>query len=86
MLVSLIVVNLDWNNLQNQIIPILNEKVLGNIKINENTSISLALPNIDWSHFAGCMNKTANQSRRCAAYEKTLWDRYGTKPVQQDSG
>lgn len=79
-------VNLDWNNLQNQIIPILNDKVLGNIKIDEKTSISLALPNIDWSHFAGCMNKTANGYKTVTADCATEIIRYIWDAVQMNKG
>ena len=79
-------VNLDWNNLQNQIIPILNDKVLGNIKIDEKTSISLALPNIDFSHFAGCMNKTANGYKVVTADSATEIIRYIWNTVQMNKG
>lgn len=50
---------LNWNNLQNQIIPILNDKLLGNIKINDELSISLKLNDIDWGKFAGCLDKNS---------------------------
>ncbi len=47
---------LNWNNLQNQIIPLLNQ-LLSNIEIDENTTISLKLNAIDWGKFAGCLDK-----------------------------
>lgn len=45
--------NLKWNNLQNQVVPLLNEKVLGSLNIN-GTKLSLKLPNIKWGAIAGC--------------------------------
>lgn len=77
-------INLDWNNIHNQIIPILNDKVLGNIKINDKTSLSLTIPNIDWSHFAGCMNKTANGYETVTADSATEIIRYIWNTVQKN--
>ncbi len=54
-------VKLDWNNLQNQIVPILNEKLLKNLNI-KGTKVSLELPNIDWSLIAGCTTSANGQT------------------------
>ena len=50
---------LNWNKLQDQIVPLLNEKVLNNIDIN-GTKLSLKLNNIDWGKLAGCLDKNGN--------------------------
>lgn len=43
----------EWGNLQNEIIPLLNSKVLNSITVNDKT-ISLLLPPLDWAALAGC--------------------------------
>ncbi|MDE5671697.1 MAG: hypothetical protein K2I14_09610, partial [Eubacterium sp.] len=49
-------IQLNWNKLQNQVVPILNDKVLGNININ-GKEVSLKLNDIDWGVLAGCLDK-----------------------------
>ena len=43
----------EWSNLQNEIVPLLNSKVLNSITINDK-SLSLLLPPLDWAALAGC--------------------------------
>lgn len=53
MLLGIFKVNVNWNNIQNEIIPLLNKSVLSNINIGSK-NVSLNLPNIDWGALAGC--------------------------------
>ncbi len=53
LLLGLLKVNVNWNNIQNEIIPLLNKSVLANINI-KSKNVSLNLPNIDWGALAGC--------------------------------
>jgi hypothetical protein len=68
---------LTWNNLQNEIIPLLNDKVLKDIKIGS-TKLSLTIPNINWSKLAGCGTLssdsiTANKNNETVVVLKYLW-------------
>lgn len=67
--------SLDWNNLQNQIVPVLNEKVLSNLNIN-GAKLSLKLPDIKWSVIAGCTVSAGGQtvkSDSAVTILKYLW-------------
>ncbi|MDE6124545.1 MAG: hypothetical protein K2G22_04860, partial [Eubacterium sp.] len=77
LLSGIIATELNWNNLQNQIIPILNDKVLGNINIG-GTELSLTLNDIDWGKLAGCLDKngtlfTANTSDTTVTVVDYIW-------------
>lgn len=52
---------LEWKNLQNQIIPILNNRVLRDLNI-KGTKLSLTLPDIKWSVIAGCTASASGQT------------------------
>jgi hypothetical protein len=74
---DLLDIGLTWNNLQNEIIPLLNKKVLNNIKIGS-TKLSLTIPQIDWSKIAGCgtLSKSsinANKNDETVIILKYLW-------------
>lgn len=79
----LVGVKLDWNNLQNQVIPILNEKVLNNLNIN-GTKLSLELPNVDWSLIAGCTTSANGQTVKADSAVTIL--KYLWKTVQTNKG
>ena len=77
LLSGIIGTQLNWSNLQNQIIPILNDKVLGNINIG-GTELSLKLNDIDWGKLAGCLDKnnnlfTANTSDTTVTLVDYVW-------------
>lgn len=66
---------LKWSNLQNQLVPILNNRVLSNLNIN-GTKLSLKLPDIKWSVIAGCTtSKDGNVVKSDSAVQilKYLW-------------
>ena len=66
---------LKWNNLQNQLVPIINKKVLSNININ-GTKLSLKLPDVNWSVIAGCtVSKNGGVVKSDSAVQilKYLW-------------
>lgn len=68
-------VNLDWNNLQNQLVPILNEKLLKEVTIS-GQKMSLVLPEINWSLMAGCTaSKDGNVVRADSTVQllKYIW-------------
>lgn len=72
-------VKLDWDNLQNQIVPIINQKLLNDITIS-GYKTSLSLPQINWSLIAGCM--TSNNGKVVRADSTVQILKYVWKAVQ----
>jgi hypothetical protein len=53
-------ISLDWNNLQNEVVPLVNDKVLNSISIN-GKEYTFTIPDIDFSALAGCADKSGTE-------------------------
>lgn len=58
-IISALGVDFNWNNIQNEIIPLLNNSVLKGIEIN-GKKYNLTLPNISWATLGGCGTLAGN--------------------------
>ncbi|MCD7723594.1 MAG: hypothetical protein LUH82_06545, partial [Clostridiales bacterium] len=86
-LFDLLGVNLTWDTLQDDIIPLVNDLLLQDITIND-TVVTLRIPEIDWAVLAGCGKATTGDYFITAAAASTDLTvlRYIWRAVEENEG